>query len=57
MVRNKKNIVFYMSAEEATLRAMPKYNGYQTGCGAHSDYKYNRTKSKREWKKRIVNDI
>lgn len=49
----KKNVVFYMSAEEATLRKMPKYNGYSNGCGAHGDRKYNRTKSKRRWKREL----
>lgn len=49
----KKNVVFYMSAEEATLRKMPKMNGFQTGHGIHGDRKYNRTKSKRRWRKEL----
>lgn len=50
---NKKNVVFYMSAEENTLRQMPKMNGFQTGYGAHGSTKYNRTKSKRQWKREL----
>lgn len=53
---NKKNIVFYMSAEENTLRKMPKMNGFQTGYGVHGDKKYNRTKSKRRWRKGIKDE-
>lgn len=51
----KKDVVFYMSAEENTLRQMPKMNGFQTGHGIHGDRKYNRTKSKRQWKKETKN--
>lgn len=51
----KKNVVFYMSAEENTLRQMPKFNGFAAGHGIHGDNKYNRTKSKRQWKKELVN--
>lgn len=50
---SKKNVVFYMSAEENTLRKMPKMNGFQTGHGVHGSTKYNRTKSKRQWKKEL----
>lgn len=52
----KKNVVFYMSAEENTLRQMPKMNGFQTGHGAHGTVKYNRTKSKKQWKKGLENE-
>lgn len=52
----KKDIVFYMSAEKNTLRKMPKFNGYSNGCGIHGDKKYNRIKSKRQWKKGLENE-
>lgn len=52
---SKKDVVFYISAEENTLRQMPKYNGYTNGCGAHGDKKYNRTKAKRQQRKEIGN--
>lgn len=42
--------MFYMSAEEATLASMPKYNAYASGYGAHGDKKYNRAKEKRAWR-------
>lgn len=53
---SKKDIVFYMSSEENTLRKMPKMNGFQTGHGAHGAVKYNRTKSKRQWRKELKNE-
>lgn len=60
--RNKKNkkytregSVFYMSAEEATLAAMPKYNGYAGKSGVHGDTKYNRRKAQRDLD-RILSD-
>lgn len=51
--KNKSNVVFHMSKEEATLIKMPKFNGYAGGYGAHGDKKYNRNKEKRSWRKEI----
>ena len=42
--------VWHVSAEEATLRKMPRYNGFACGHGPHGDAKYNRTKEKRRWR-------
>ena len=43
--------VFSLSAEENTLRQMPKYNAHAMGTGPHGDRKYNRAKMKRQWRK------
>jgi hypothetical protein len=52
--KNRKNApVWHRSAVEATLDAMPKYNGHACGTGAHGDTKYNRTKQKRTWHKEL----
>lgn len=48
---SKAGPVWRMSAEEATLARMPKYNGHACGTGAHGDAKYNRAKQKRAWQK------
>lgn len=44
------DVVWRQTAEEATLAAMPRYNGYGCGHGAHGDAKYNRAKAKRAWR-------
>ena len=50
--RKQKPIkVFYMSAEENTLRQMPKYNPYACGHGAHGHKGYNRRQEKRKFRK------
>ena len=49
----KKNTVFYLSAEENTLRQMPKFNPYQVGHGSHGSKKYDRRKNKRQLRKEI----
>lgn len=54
MARKKKRIpksgpVWRRSAEQATLDAMPKFNGFACGVGPHGDTKYNRAKQKRSW--------
>ena len=49
----KTGAVWRLSAEEATLAAKPRYNGFACGHGAHGDAKYNRAKSKRTWEHRI----
>jgi len=46
--RKKNNCVFYLSAEENTLRQMPKYNPYQVGHGSHGSKGYNRRKNKEQ---------
>ena len=45
--------VWHMSAEEATLARMPKYNAHACGTGAHGDAKYNRARQKQAWRKEI----
>ena len=47
----KDGSVFYMSAEEATLSKMPKYNAYATGHGAHGSKKYDRRATEREFRR------
>lgn len=47
----KGDVVFHMSAEEATCAKMPKYNAYAGGYGAHGSKKYDRRKAEREWKR------
>ena len=49
----KSGPVWHLSAEEATLSEMPKYNGHACGSGVHGDTKYNRTKQKRAWKQQV----
>lgn len=46
--RKKNSCVFYLSAEENTLRQMPKYNPYQVGHGSHGNKGYNRRKNKEQ---------
>ena len=50
---SKKNVVYYLSAEENTLRQMPKFNPYQVGHGAHSSKGYNRRRNKKELRKML----
>ena len=45
--------IWHVSAEEATLHKMPRYNGFACGHGAHGDVKYNRSKQKRFWKREL----
>lgn len=45
--------VFYMSAEENTLRQMPKYNPYACGHGPHGNKGYKRSQEKRKFRKEI----
>ena len=60
MVKNgkapKAGAVWKMSAEEATLAKMPKYNAHACGHGPHGDAKYNRNKEKRDFEKRLRGD-
>lgn len=46
-------VVWRQTAEEATLAAKPRYNGYACGHGAHGDAKYSRAKAKRAWRAQI----
>ena len=45
---SREGSVFYMSSTEATLAAMPKYNGHACKSGVHGDTKYNRQRAKRD---------
>lgn len=47
----KEGPVWRRSTEQATLDAMPKYNGHAVGAGSHGDRKYNRAKSKRDFER------
>lgn len=49
----KDNVVWRQPAEEATLAKKPRYNGFACGHGAHGSAKYDRTKAKRAWEKRM----
>ncbi len=49
----KTGAIWHQSPEEATLARKPYINGYACGHGVHGDTKYNRCKSKREWKRRM----
>ena len=51
--RKKNKSVFYLSAEENTLRQMPKYNPFQGGYGSHGDKAYNRCKNKEQLRREI----
>ncbi|MBQ9068026.1 MAG: hypothetical protein IJ131_03045 [Eggerthellaceae bacterium] len=52
----KSGPVWHLSAEEATLACMPKFNGHACGTGAHGDAKYNRTKQKRVWQRTLTEE-
>lgn len=51
--RAADGVVWRQTAEEATLAAKPRYNGYACGHGAHGDAKYSRAKAKRAWRREI----
>lgn len=42
-----------LSADEATLKHMPKYNGFGGGYGAHGKTKYDRVSTKRNFIKEV----
>lgn len=48
-----RDVVWRQSAEEATLAAKPRYNGYACGHGAHGDAKYRRAKEKQAWQRQM----
>ena len=47
----KRGCVWKLSAEEATLAQMPRYNAHMCKTGAHGSSKYDRAKAKRAWQK------
>ena len=49
----KGNVVWRQSAEEATLAAKPRYNGFACGHGAHGSVKYSRARAKQAWQRRM----
>ena len=58
MTKTKKylqnnQLVWKLSAVQATLQAKPRYNAFSCGYGAHGDAKYNRAKEKRAWRARL----
>lgn len=48
-----RDVVWRQSAEEATLAAKPRYNGYACGHGAHGEVKYRRAKEKQAWQRQM----
>ena len=48
----KSDVVWRQSAEEATLAAKPRYNGFAYGHGAHGSVKYSRARAKQAWQRR-----
>lgn len=52
----KTGAVWKQTAEEATLAKMPRYNAFACGHGPHGSTKYDRAKSKRDWKRQIGNE-
>lgn len=52
----KTGAVWKQTAEEATLAKMPRYNAFACGHGPHGSAKYDRAKSKRDWKRQIGNE-
>ena len=46
----KDAVVWRQSAEEATLAAKPRYNGFACGHGAHGPAKYSRARAKQAWR-------
>lgn len=53
LAREGGDSVWHRSADEATLDAKPRYNGFAGGHGAHGDAKYNRTREQRAWKRQL----
>lgn len=49
----KSDVVWRQSAEEATLAAKPRYNGFACGHGAHGSVKYSRARAKQAWKRQM----
>ncbi|MVX61462.1 hypothetical protein GKZ27_08350 [Enterorhabdus mucosicola] len=49
----KDAVVWRQSAEEATLAAKPRYNGFACGHGAHGPAKYSRARAKQAWKRQM----
>lgn len=54
---SKNGPVWKKTAEEVTLSQMPKYNAYAGGYGSHGDRKYNRNKAKRDFQKRLNDEV
>ena len=52
-VKPKSDVVWRQSAEEATLAAKPRYNGFACGHGAHGSVKYSRARAKQAWQRRM----
>lgn len=49
----KDDVVWRQSAEEATLTAKPRYNGFACGHGAHGSAKYRRARAKQAWQRQM----
>lgn len=52
----KTGPVWKQTAEEVTRAQMPRYNAFACGHGPHGSAKYDRAKSKRDWKRQIGNE-
>lgn len=51
----KKQKRYVITSEQIFDAQKPQWNGWGCGYGPHSDRKYNRTKSKRAWKREVEN--
>ena len=49
----KDAVVWRQSAEESTLAAKPRYNGFACGHGAHGPAKYSRARAKQAWRRQM----
>lgn len=49
----RDGVLWRQTAEEATLAAKPRYNGYACGHGPHGDTRYNRARAKQAWHRQI----
>ena len=50
----KTNKFVVMTSAEATHAAMPRYNAFQGGYGAHGKRKYDRNATKRDFQKSMT---
>ena len=53
----KSGSVYHLSAEENTIRMMPKYDAYVCRGGVHGDTSYNRRKDKRALRRQLAEEL
>lgn len=49
----KTGAVWRQTSEEATLAKMPRYDAFAGGYGPHGSKKYDRAKTKQDWRRQI----